>query len=891
MKFKIGFIKLSFIFSLFIFINQPLKASAIETKPIEIESDQSIVIELGGITNYILTENTNLKVETITNGLLLTGIQPGSIPLYVWRGKELTAYMVTTVPKTFSTPLRFFRTKTNTDEPSGFYNVQSFSSFFDTAKSGAKSKLVLTSQMFNHSFVYTSPFVETKFYDFVIPKSNLSFNANFINNFGGLTEIKDIYLQNILLNYQNKYFSIDLGDTTPNLSLSNVYNINTSLRGAKLTFKNIYDTDISFFSGLERSPIYFYNTPLFLDQTIKNPSLVSGGSILYQPKEKNLELSASVLNSSNAIDKTKVGSNISTAINWHPSINFSLNGNVATNLASVFINADPRYRYIWDKKNIIGMDWSELEARYIHYGKNYLRNNSSSQDTYDIGLRLAHQTNTSLSTNYSVNYNDNNLFQRDISVQLSKDKILGIASIYGLANFSNSLYGDITSYETGSSIYSALPINFSYRYTQELLKVPDYLQQFRANINFLRTKNFGVSSTGTINLRDSAFYKDANYNLTLLFNTNFDNNLSISTAFSYIKLLSSSSQPNSIPFNHNEDSLSSTLISSYSHLNQDFSLNLGISNNITNYFSLQALNASLSYTYKFGGGYDDYKGDIQGIVFDDANDNGIFDPGEKILPNIKIKTKNGHNAITTAKGYELKNLDYDAYDVAIDNETLPEGYRITSVSPVNTILETKVKKIDFAVRNEVVISGVIFANKVHTLGLSNIKVILDGQESLITDASGSFYFKTKAGKHTIKLDLSSFPQDYSLADDFVQEVTALKETTNVNFSFNPFISLKGQAFFQKKGYKVFAPNIPLHIKFITDEETKENNVKTDNTGSFLLKNLEQGTIEISSPYLDDPVEYEVPSEPGRLKFSFPVLEKTSQKTKIIKDTEDEKEEK
>ena len=85
-------------------------AYAVDTIPIQIESDQSRLLEIANLTNFIFTEDNILKIERVNNGLLLTGLQPGTAPLYVWQDNVMTAYIITTVRGTTSTPFRFYRT-------------------------------------------------------------------------------------------------------------------------------------------------------------------------------------------------------------------------------------------------------------------------------------------------------------------------------------------------------------------------------------------------------------------------------------------------------------------------------------------------------------------------------------------------------------------------------------------------------------------------------------------------------------------------------------------------------------------------------------------------------------------------------------------------------------
>ncbi len=70
-------------------------------------------------------------------------------------------------------------------------------------------------------------------------------------------------------------------------------------------------------------------------------------------------------------------------------------------------------------------------------------------------------------------------------------------------------------------------------------------------------------------------------------------------------------------------------------------------------------------------------GTLEGHVYEDKNEDGIRDPGEEGLPNVKITVSNGDSTTTNIDGYYIFNLEPDTYWV---EETDHTGYVSTTVN-------------------------------------------------------------------------------------------------------------------------------------------------------------------------------------------------------------------
>jgi uncharacterized repeat protein (TIGR01451 family) len=97
--------------------------------------------------------------------------------------------------------------------------------------------------------------------------------------------------------------------------------------------------------------------------------------------------------------------------------------------------------------------------------------------------------------------------------------------------------------------------------------------------------------------------------------------------------------------------------------------------------------------------------DLIGKVFDDANANGVEDPGEKGIPGVRLVTAQGLLITTDSEGryHIVCPVLPDAalgsnFIVKLDERTLPSGYRVTTDNPDTVRLTAgKVSKLNFGV--------------------------------------------------------------------------------------------------------------------------------------------------------------------------------------------------
>jgi hypothetical protein len=858
------------IFFLFIFI--PLKGSASEAEKIELEVLKTKALTIKNISSFFIINPEIIKVERNGNSLLLTGTKTGSTLLHVRSGDEFLTFAVYTYPSRKTVELMAsmnnssFKIRDKRKYDYGYYNVKAFALFSPNTD--------VSSQNLFHNIYYSFPAWD----------GNLSFKSNFLNNFSGWSDIKNISMGNFLLTYENKALTLNIGDIGGNYSPLALSPLN-NLQGINLYYVKDRNSRFHFFGGIEKEPVVFYrdnNFANFLNNNQNsstgktgkdnyNPDWLMGGSG-YKQVSDELKISANYFSrvSFSALENSKF--NLSGGLNWNNLKNIFINSQVATNFSGLAFSTDGTYRYDWTKTG----EWAEARTNYLHYGPDYLSKSSGNFDTLSMNLRLRHLSDTIISGGFNYSYSDLNI-NKSLQFQVIKN-INDRYNFYAGASFSNSSNDTfLNRYSAGFNLNLFLPVNFTYNlingnrynsfYTHDL-RISSYLfSSNKLKINLTSSLRFGNT------LKDDDFISRAlNFNSGLSANVNILKNLSTSLSLGY-----NLSEPE-IGLNKRNNSLSVQLkniieLSRNSRLNVDLGFNFSDQNDNTRFFS------SMGYQYSFGQAVQVPTGNISGVVFEDANNNSFFDLDEKVIPGIKIKVDD-NEIISGTEGYTFKDLEYGSYDISLDKSSLPKTYRITTAPTERVIVNSDLKKINYGISNKVLVRGHVFGSKSKTFGLPDIKVFI-GSESTLTDVEGYFSLQVSPGKYVVQLDYKTLPSDYFLDDDDSLtkniEVDNDKQVKDTEFIFKPFRNLSGALFFEKDIRKLLRfskelANIDLKIEFFNRDEkkVKELNIKTDRMGGFILKDIEEGAIKIYTPLLKEPVIVEIPETSIDLKVEIPI---------------------
>jgi hypothetical protein len=181
------------------------------------------------------------------------------------------------------------------------------------------------------------------------------------------------------------------------------------------------------------------------------------------------------------------------------------------------------------------------------------------------------------------------------------------------------------------------------------------------------------------------------------------------------------------------------------------------------------------------------RGKVSGFVFKDRNGDQHRDPGEEGIAGVTVHV--GTQKVTTdADGYYTAVVKAKAVEVRVDIDTVPGGFIFTTpVAARADIMRDQSQTLDFGLSTESGIFGVVFVdengNRKPDPGekfISKVRLILDGEQSAVTDFEGIYVFKNiEPGEHTVRLDVNSLPSQYLPLIKLTNRVTVSEGATYV----------------------------------------------------------------------------------------------------------------
>jgi hypothetical protein len=830
---------------MFVLLAAPLRAE--ETTIFEVESASEKKLDISGITKFYVTKPQIAEAKLVDGELIIKGRQKGTTTLYVWKNNQAFVYLIKTIKsKAVKTQKQVHRTVVvKSKKPNGRYYVNNVAGF---------GKQVYNSDKMNvQSFYLNVPFESGDELNF-----KTSLLTTFVSDFSAL---KSLNLSNIYLSYKTPNSIFTLGDTNyinPINSKQNINPFNSNLKGLRYSFFN-KDYNFDFFTGFAQNQLIIYDRNPELISNLFDKFYVTGAAGQINKPVKDLDVFGSVTSRFDFNDENAKYINLDTGFDWAPAKNFELISSIGTNFYGLGLRGTTYYKYAWEKTD----EWISLNATARYLTPHFLRINSPPEGNYNLSLNSKHISGFNIGGFYTINFLNNLADNRTLRVKVSKDIGNRLANVFVQGTNFEFVQGIRNTFTLGSSFKTDIPVHLRYDFTQNISTVnTNYINQFFIGATLLRISFLSLNYSGNVSLVTNNPANQLNINNNLLAGFILSRELLANLSLSYYSFfpdLRNSTRQDNLRFGLNAN----WRINHNNILTSSINYNTGLGNNTEN----NSLTTTLGYTYNFGLEFKEFYGDIKGIVFEDLNDNGVYEPGEKVLPGVRIYSTD-KSAVTTTEGYTLGDVDFGTQEVFVDTTTLPEGYRVTSPSPTNINFNSKESVVNFAVRNLVLVRGIIFSNKNRTEGLENIELTLDDNIKVKSDQSGAYMFKTTAGKHNIRINPLTIPPGYSLKDKLVKEFEIGKEDLEINFGFKPVMSLKGLAYFVDT--KKPAANITLNITFNDYETEKETTVKTDENGYFLIKDLEEGTLDIDSPLLTEPLEFEILPKPGEVSIKVPL---------------------
>lgn len=182
------------------------------------------------------------------------------------------------------------------------------------------------------------------------------------------------------------------------------------------------------------------------------------------------------------------------------------------------------------------------------------------------------------------------------------------------------------------------------------------------------------------------------------------------------------------------------------------------------------------------------KGQIRGRLFVDANENGVFDSGERGL-NEQILTLGEDQAITNKDG-EFTFAPRWPGEYEIEVKGLPVGLDLAGPLPRVTVRAGETTNVEVPLKQFSILSGIVYDDKDGSgdrqgePGLPDVEILVQGEEEhrLRTDASGRFRRRTSVGQYEVSLVESSLPEGYELTTPSPVDVN-MKTEKSVSVSF------------------------------------------------------------------------------------------------------------
>lgn len=178
--------------------------------------------------------------------------------------------------------------------------------------------------------------------------------------------------------------------------------------------------------------------------------------------------------------------------------------------------------------------------------------------------------------------------------------------------------------------------------------------------------------------------------------------------------------------------------------------------------------------------------EIEGIVFEDSNNNGRYDPGELGVPEIEVVLI---REVLTVRSDEngkvfFREIDPGEQAVGLDETSLPDGYRLTTDSTVLVRLsEGDRGYVTFGVQSDLASFVSIVYHDVDRNGrydpdkepgIPDVRIQFDDTISTTNTDGQVILRQIPIGTHTVTLHEQSLPEEYQLATE-----------ASFSFSLNP----------------------------------------------------------------------------------------------------------
>jgi hypothetical protein len=282
------------------------------------------------------------------------------------------------------------------------------------------------------------------------------------------------------------------------------------------------------------------------------------------------------------------------------------------------------------------------------------------------------------------------------------------------------------------------------------------------------------------------------------------------------------------------------------------------------------------------------RGHIQGRVFGDLNGNGQEDPGENGIAGMTIRMDGKRSVVTDSRGdFTFGSLEPGDFDVALISDDLGVKLRASNATEQHVSLSARhTVNLSFGLTNSGFAAGRVFNDLLLTgeqaageaPGLPGVKLILQLAEPLadskpliqMVDGNGVYEFRNLApGKYLLGIDIATVPANFRLPAQTTWPITVSPlQGVYLDFPLAAQRAVSGTVYmdFDGDGKFTLGDDTPIPGAYVRIGQAE---AMTDSTGSYILRNIVAGHVEIRAGttrgYASRSISIELPSSPGILR--------------------------